>query len=155
MFDYKKLTTEQLTEIYETAKQEIIRRKQVDIAKLQVELSALENENVTQPRQRRKTVAPHFVGYYYMPSDGADQGVCWARWSRGRFPACFSGMTEHQLREYEVSKEHFIGKITFGEKVVLAKYGYDENGRNAEQFLTLNTDLNVSDIQAILKNNGL
>ena len=47
MFDYKKLTTEQLTEIYETAKQEIIRRKQVDIAKLQVELSALENENVT------------------------------------------------------------------------------------------------------------
>lgn len=153
MFDYKKLSTEALMEIYDAAKREVISRKKLDIEERYRELRAIENEHIGITQRKRNIAAPHFVGYYVYGKIEKTEGentLCWARWSRGRFPPPFRGFSETKLKNFEVPINVFLQEIIDGAKTVKPKYGFDSDGRTLEELFTLHTNLSVVEIRRIL-----
>jgi len=137
---FESLTEEQALYAFKKIKERLIQIQREKLAKLEAETPPLLENVRYKPRKR---MPPSHVGYFikqeFDPVSEADLTILFSRWSQGRPPKTFAGISEEEWNAHKVSKEEFYQKLLLAEtqtnfKIVKSQLGYDEEGRTLEEF---------------------
>lgn len=142
--ELKELDEEQSLMLFEMVKTHLIDLQKRKLAELENEQAPILDNTRYNPRKR---AAPKHKGYY--ANQGIDENnvkrlVVWSKWSQGRPPKAFEGLTPKELDNCKISDEEFAvyvkkaldGDAEGGSEVVIVKsnLGYDAEGRSLEAF---------------------
>ena len=142
--ELKELDEEQSLMLFEMVKTHLIDLQKRKLAELENEEAPILDNTRYNPRKR---AAPKHKGYY--ANQGIDENnvkrlVVWSKWSQGRPPKAFEGLTPKELDDCKISDEEFAvyvkkaldGDAEDGSEVVIVKsnLGYDAEGRSLEAF---------------------
>lgn len=140
----KKMSEEEALTLFESVKSHLIKLQKQKLASIQSEKPPIVEDIRYNPRKRQ---APTHIGYFANTVIEANNNKClviWSKWSQGRPPKAFAGMSNRELEQCEISAPNFadlvekaISNESFeGQKVILVKsnMGYDAEGSTLDVF---------------------
>jgi len=138
---FESLNEEQALHAFERIKERLIEIQKDKLAALEKEAPPLFETIRYKPRKR---MPPKHVGYFVKREKDTNTNqyitTLFSRWSQGRPPRNFTGLTDSEWKTLQVSKEEFYQLLKNGlddenYKIVKSQLGFDHEGRSMQDFL--------------------
>lgn len=140
----KDLNEEEAIVLFERVKGHLIDLQRRKLAELEIEEAPILDKTRYKPRKR---MPPKHIGYFateQLYENGENILVVWSKWSQGRPPRAFEGLSAKQLSDCEISEDLFsqyveaslAGQNIMGRaiKIIKSNMGYDADGRSLDDF---------------------
>ena len=137
---FEVLNEEQAIDAFYKIKKRLLEIQKAKLANLEKETPPL--INLASHKQRKRKI-PHHVGYFIKeekdPRTGAIITTLYSRWSQGRPPKVFSGLSASEWKLYQVDKSVFLKNLLIAQsnqnfKIIHSQLGFDEQGATLEEF---------------------
>ena len=138
---FETLNEEQALHAFQKIKKRLLEIQRSKLAELEKETPPLINA-ASYKHRKRKT--PHHIGYFIKkdkdPHSGAIITTLYSKWSQGRPPKVFSGLSVTEWEQHRVDQSVFLKNLEIAQfnqnyKIVHSQLGFDEHGATLDEFL--------------------
>lgn len=139
----QKMSEQEAITLFESVKSHLVKLQKQKLAAIQSEKPPVVEDIRYNPRKRQ---SPTHVGYFMTTavSDNNQSVVIWSKWSQGRPPKAFEGMSVKDLDKCRINERDFAellerslsNQYWDGLPIIFVKsnMGYDPTGSTLEQF---------------------
>ena len=140
----KKMSEEEALTLFESVKSHLVKLQKEKLAAMQREKPPVVEDIRYNPRKRQ---APTHIGYFMTTAVDENKNksvVIWSKWSQGRPPKAFEGMSAKDFEKCKINARDFAelleqslsNKHRDGLPIIVVKsnLGYDRDGSTLDQF---------------------
>ena len=140
----KKMSEEEALTLFESVKSHLVKLQKEKLAAIQREKPPVVEDIRYNPRKRQ---APTHIGYFMTTAIDENNNksiVIWSKWSQGRPPKAFEGMSEKDFDQCEINAQTFAdlverslsNQVLNGLPIIIVKsnMGYTADGSTLDEF---------------------